>query len=192
MRNTTRSGHGTDREALREEYAIVLDVVLEGQDSFRGGEIIQAIGTTSFTLLELSPKTGATVKPTDKVYIGEGRRDKIQYIKRTIDPSKLSGAAKSELLFALQDIIDERENDFVAFFNKAGPITIRKHSLESIPGIGKKHLAQILEIREEKPFENFKDIKTRCTFISDPQKALAQRIVDELEGNDDFKIFTRR
>ena len=145
-----------------------------------------------FTILELIPKSGVILKNGDKVYIGDGKREEIQYIKKTLKPEDLSASAQSELEFTLMDIIDEREEDFVNFFNNAGPITIRKHSLELIPGIGKKHLADLLEAREEKKFESFEDLKERCHFFSDPQKALAQRIISEQSGEEDFRLFTKK
>lgn len=177
---------------LKEEYAIVLDVVLAGNSSFKDNEIAQAIGTNNYTLLELVPKPGVLLRSGQKVYIGDGKRDEIQYIKRALFFDKLSSAAKSELMFALMDIIGEKEELFVQFFNNAGPITIRKHSLELVSGIGKKYLTELLEERHVKPFESFEDVKTRCPFLQDPIKAIAQRILDELDGKDDFKFFIRK
>jgi putative nucleotide binding protein len=183
-RNEKETGH-------KEEYAMVLDVLLDSNNSFKDNELIQAVGTNVYTLLELVPKPGVILKTGDKVYIGEGKRDEVQYIKRAILASKLSSGARSELLFALIDIIKSREDEFINFFNKAGPITIRKHSLELVSGVGKKHLSELLEERY-KPFENFEDVSKRCPYLPDPAKAVASRIIDELEGKDDFKFFTRR
>ena len=176
----------------KEEYAIVLDVIMDSPNSFKDSEIAQALGTTNYTLLELVPKQGVILKNGQKVYIGDGKREEIQYIKRALYPNKLSSGAKSELEFAVKEIVLEKEKDFVNFFNKAGPITIRKHSLELIPGIGKKHLQDLIYERDTKPFESFDELKERCHFIADPAKAISQRIIDEIEGKDDFKFFTRK
>lgn len=176
----------------KEEWAIVLDVVLSNQNSFKNDEIAQAIGTTNYTLLELVPKTGVLLKSLQKVYIGDGKRDEIQYIKRSLFFDKMSSGAKSELQFALREIVVEREKEYVEFFNKAGPISIRMHSLELIPGIGKKHMLDLLHEREKKPFESFEDIKTRCTFFSDPAKAIVDRVIMELDAKDEMKIFVKK
>lgn len=180
------------QQGPKEEYAIILDVVLDNQKSFKDDEVAQALGTTGFTLLELVPKQGVMLHSGTTVYIGEGKRDEIQYIKKALKPKDLSPSANSELKFALMDIIDDKEEQFTNFFNNAGPITIRKHSLELIPGIGKKHLTDLLDQREEKPFENFEDIKKRCPFLSEPQNSIAQRIIKELEGDEDFRLFTKK
>lgn len=189
---TIQNRHQKEKQQTKEEYAIILDVVLGSPNSFKDSEIAQAIGTTSYTLLELVPKNGVILKTNQKVYIGEGKREEIQYIKRAIWPDKLTGAAKSELIFAVTEIVNSREEEYVKFFNMAGPITIRKHSLELVPGIGKKHLKDLIDERDTKPFESFEDIKQRCSFIADPAKAIAQRIMGEIEGLDDFKFFIRR
>ena len=187
--HNNRPGH---KELPKEEYAIVLDVVQEGGNSFKSGEVAQAIGTTNYTLLELVPKQGVVLKAGDKVYIGDGKREEIQYIKRSLFAEKLTGSAKSELEFALEELIVEKAEFFVNFFNVAGPITIRKHALELVPGIGKKHLQDLLEARDEKKFESFEDIKTRCTFLSDPIKALVERITLEINGEDEINMFVRK
>lgn len=177
---------------VKEEYAIILDVVLSSQHSFKDNEIAQAVGTNTYTLLELVPKPGVILKTGDKVYIGDGKREEIQYIKKSISSEKLSASARSELIFVLTEIVKSKEEEFVKFFNNAGPITIRKHSLELVSGIGKKHLSELLEERYVKPFENFEDISKRCPYLPDPAKAVAQRILYEIEGKDELKFFIRR
>lgn len=178
------------QETSREEYAIVLDVYSPSQ--FSDEVNVQAIGTSQFTLLELAPKQGVELKLGDKTYIGEGKRDEIQFIKRAIWPDKLSNDAKAELEFVLMDIVIEKEEQFVNFFNTAQAITIRKHSFELIPGIGKKHLRELLDERDEKSFESFKDIEKRCSFLGNPAKAIVQRIIQEMNNQEDFKLFVRK
>ena len=77
------------------------------------------------------------------------------------------------------------------FFNNAGPISTRMHQMELIPGIGKKHMWEIIETRREKPFESFEDLKERVKLIPDPKKAVIKRILDELDNKDKYKIFVR-
>lgn len=178
------------RDGPREEYAIVLDVFKPS--AFKDETIIQALGETLFTLLELSPKPGVDLKIGDRVYIGEGKRDEIQFIKRAIWPDKLTVDAKDELEYALIDLVKNSEEKFVAFFNNAGGITIRKHALELIPGIGKKYLKDLLNQRDEKFFTSFEDISQRCPFLSNPAKSVMERILQEMNDQSDFKLFVRK
>jgi len=100
----------------------------------------------------------------------------------------LSSAAKSELEETLDRLLDEEEARFTEFFNKASPITTRMHSLELIPGIGKKHMWEIIESRR-KPFESLADIKQRLPLIADPKKGVKERILKELKGDEKYYLF---
>ena len=154
------------RPRMREEYAVVLDVLQHGysDDSrpfHRKEPVIQAIGKSFFTLLELVPAEGIKLKPYDEVYIGEGKRDKISYIRGTLFASRLTQTAKNEMNFVIEKIVQTNEVKFIEFINKAGPISLRAHMLELLPGIGKKHAEELLKERTKAVFANFEDIKKR-------------------------------
>ena len=68
---------------------------------------------------------------------------------------------------------------------------IRLHQLELLPGVGKKHMLDILAQREKKPFESFKDLSTRVTLLPDPHKLIVERILEELKGESKYYIMTR-
>ncbi len=174
----------------RDEYAKILDVFLEYKN-FSEKELAQGVGFTNYTLLELVPRDGANIKPGSTVYIGPGKRDEILFIKRQIRYEQLTEDAKSELIFALIDIVKSKEPLFIEFFNKAGPITLRKHAIEIIPGIGKKHLMEFLEERNKGEFKNFEDIKKRLSFLQSPEKAIAERILREIKGETELKILSK-
>jgi len=187
-----RQNNKKQENKIKEEFAIVLDVVSDNQNSYRENKIVQAIGTKTYVLLELAPKPDVEIKAGDKVYIGDGKRDEIQFIKRALYPDRLTANAKSELFYVIQDIVDEREEEYVKFLNTCGPITIRKHALEMIPGLGKKHVKDLLEMRETTTFESYKDVAEKCPFLSDPAKAFSTRILNEIEGETEHKFFTQR
>jgi len=123
------------------------------------------------------------------VYIGDGKRDKIHHIVGKISLAKLTATAKSELEFVIKDIVKKNEKKFIEFFNKAQPLSTRMHQLELLPGLGKKHMWQIIETRQEKPFESFSDLKNRVKLMPDPEKMIIKRILQELEGAEKHKIF---
>ncbi|PIY60392.1 DUF655 domain-containing protein, partial [Candidatus Woesearchaeota archaeon CG_4_10_14_0_8_um_filter_47_5] len=83
-----------EKPRQREEQAFVLDFLPNGyvfdtRPSHVKTPIIQALGKTSFMLLELVPKKGVFVQPHEAVYIGEGKREKIHHINGRLAPSKL-------------------------------------------------------------------------------------------------------
>ncbi len=176
---------------MKEDYAIVLDYLPLGRpDDPRGIPLVQLVGTSYFTLLEAIPKRGAKITLLEQVYVGKGERDKIAKIKGRIRYEDLTSVAKSNLEDVIKKLVKEREKQFVEFFNKARPITVRLHSLELLPGIGKKIMFEILEEREKKPFESFEDIKKRIPLV-DPEKAIVGRILEEIKGECKYYLFVR-
>ena len=178
----------------KEETAIVLDFLpngypYDGRPLYMKTPIAQAVGKEHFVLLELVPKKGIHLRSFEEVYIGDGKRDKIHHIVGKIALGKLTATAKSELEFVIKDIIKKNDRKFIDFFNRAQPLSTRMHQLELLPGLGKKHMWQIIESREEKPFESFADLKNRVKLMPDPEKTIIKRILQELEGAEKHNIF---
>lgn len=180
------------QKMLREEKAIVLDFLEHGYPMERGAmkvPIVQAIGINHLTILELIPKKGVFLQPHQEVYIGEGKRDEIHHIKGKIPIEKLTSTARNELSHTVLDIVDKDERRFIDFFNKAQPLSMRMHQLELLPGLGKKHMWEVLQARKVKPFESFEDIKERVKLMPDPKTVIVKRIMQELEGKEKYNIF---
>ncbi|HLC95771.1 MAG TPA: DUF655 domain-containing protein [Candidatus Nanoarchaeia archaeon] len=181
-------------EHAKEETVIVLDFLQHGyafdtRPSHLKTAIAQAVGKEHFVLLELVPKKGIHLQPYEEVYIGEGKRDKIHHIMGKLEYEKLSETGKKELEYVVKDLVEKNEPRFVSFFNKAQPLSTRMHQLELLPGLGKKHMWELLEVRKEKDFENFADIKKRVKLMPDPEKAIIKRILLELQGKEKHRVF---
>ncbi len=173
-----------------EDYAIVLDFLPYGYplDNKRV-PLAQAIGVNGFTLLQLVPRRGEKFESGEKVYIGEGKRDKVQYILGRCPREKLTDSAKVQLEDFIESVVKKDEERFVKFFNKAQAINTRLHQFELLPGLGKKHTAAILEAREEKDFESFEDISKRVDNMPSPEKVIGKRIMEELTTMQRHNLF---
>lgn len=171
---------------MKDEWAFVLDFLAKGHVSQRREEpVAQLLGERYFSLLEIAVREGVNLLLEDKVYIGEGKRDQVKFIKRTLSVKDLTATARNELDLLVEKIVIQDEKRFVEFFNKAGPLTTRMHQLEVLPGVGKKHLWSILEARKEKPFESYDDIKKRLPLLISPVKMVKNRIIEEMESDDE-------
>ena len=171
------------KEKEREEYAYVLDFMLSGKSfSNRPEPISQLLGEEWFTLLEATPKPAAALALGERVYIGKNERDKILLIKTRISYNELTQTSRNELPNLVMKIVRTNEKRFVDIFNNAGPLNIRQHSLELLPGVGKKHLEAILKARNEKKFENFADIEARVALLQDPAKLVSERVLSGAGG----------
>lgn len=183
-----------EKRSVHEEEAIVLDFLPHGyphdkRPSHKKTPIIQALGKKHFTLLELAPKPEVFLQPYEEIYIGEGKRDKVHHILGKLDVDKLTMTAKSELDFVITDYVKKNENRFIEFFNKAKPLTMRMHQLELLPGLGKKHMWEIIEARKDKDFDSFADVKKRVKLMPDPEKVVIKRILQELSGKEKHRLF---
>src|SRR3989304_3955375 len=59
-----------------------------------------------------------------------------------------------------------------------------------ITRIGKKYMWQVINERERKPFETFEDLQKR-TDLPNPAKLITKRVMEELEGDSKYRLFTR-
>ena len=89
------------------------------------------------------------------------------------------------------DIIKEKEDKFVEFFNCAEAINTRLHQIELLPGFGKKHMMAILEERKKSAFKDFEDLKKRIPNLPDPRRAVEKRLIQELENIERHNLFIR-
>ena len=165
----------------KEENAIILDFLPYGYVmEQKMMPIAQAIGTNGFTLLQLVPRRGEKFEVGEVAYIGDGKREKVQYILGRCPREKLTETAKIQLEEFIAKSVKEDEEKFLKFFNEAQAINTRLHQFELLPGLGKKHTKALLEARDEKPFESFEDIKTRVHNMPSPEKVVEKRIMEEL------------
>ncbi len=176
----------------KEDYVIILDYLPNGYPLERKMmPIAQAIGEKNLVLLELVPRRGTLLEIGERVYIGEGKREKIYYISGRLHREKLTETAKNRLQEFIKKIVNEKEKEFVDFFNNSQAINKRVHQIELLPGMGKKHMREILKTREEKEFESFKDMKERVPNLPDPEKAIEKRIFQELTNQERYNLFTK-
>lgn len=182
----------------KEEYAYVLDIIPPEEVIVKEANIIrrgfprsdsylQVIGEEYFTLLEVTLKKEATVEVGERVYIGSGVRDKVNKIVRRLRYDELTPQAKQMLEPIVEKIVKSKEKKFIDWVNKAGPLTLKLHSLELLKGIGKKTLSQILEERGKRPFESFDDFKNRIGI--NVQRLIIERILREIQGNEQYYLF---
>jgi putative nucleotide binding protein len=181
-----------------EEYARVLDYLPHGHpDSrrFKREPVVLGLGEQEFKLLELVPKEDCNITMGDRLYIGKDpdRRSEIQHVKRRIGFEELTSSAQSELPYAIAAIIEDDMPRFIRMFNEAGPISTRYHTLELLPGLGKKTLINILDERKVRPFNDFADLEERVTALHQPQKLIVKRIENEIaDTSQKYKIFVGR
>ena len=178
-----------------EDYAYVLDVLTEGRpDSkrrFRREPVIYGLGIEEFKIFDMKPVPGAAINIGDRCYIGKEteERTQIDHVRARVNYKELTHTAQSELVFVLDEIVRENEEKFIQFYNHAGPISRRYHSLELIPGLGKKTMNLIVKNR---PYTGFREMEEKISNFRNPEKYISQRIENEIKETDQkYRLFVR-
>jgi len=172
----------------------VLDFNPRGKSSTvkgRDGIIITAIGEDRLTILEILGVPNSTFEIGEKIFIGKEGRTKVLSVLGKLDYDKISSSSQTELQTVVEKIVTQNESRFVEYLNNAQPLTPRIHALELIPGIGKTYMKIMIEERDKKKFESYKDLQDRVGF-KEPIKHITERIMDEITGESRMNLFVKR
>ncbi len=92
------------KDMKKDEWAIVLDYLPHGYYGMRISQpVSQVLGEEYFSLLEVIVREGIHLRVGSRVYIGDGKREEVKFIKRRIDFKDLTTAAKKEV----EDVVEK-------------------------------------------------------------------------------------
>jgi len=178
--------HDSSREA------VVLDYLPFGRpDDDRPREqkptLVHAL-SESFDLLECTLTDDKVLEAGDRIDLdGE-----LVETTREIAYGDLTSNAGESLRAAVESVVDADERRFVDFYNDAQPITTRLHSLDLLPGIGKKLRNNVLDERKRGPFESFAEVKERVAGLHNPREVIVERVMEELREEElKYRSFAR-
>ncbi len=176
---------------------IILDVLPYGhptddRPSWTKNPIAQVLTFPDFVLYEVKISDRDTdIKVQEKdLYENFIAKGKMKEVLRKIDYDDLTTTSKALLEPILEKEVLNYEEMFIYFFNNSTSITPRMHALKLLPGIGQKHMWELLEARKRQNFTNFQDIIDR-TSVTHPAKLVAQRIIKELQREEKYYIFSK-
>lgn len=180
----------------RERDVIILDLMPHGhvgdqKPSWARAPLAQVLTFPDFVLYEVKYNRDSDIKVQEKnTYENFRNENKLQEVVRKINYDDLTNTSKALIQPILEKEVKNYEDLFIRFFNNSTSITPRLHALKLIPGIGQKHMWEILEARDRQEFVTFQDISDR-TSISNPAKQLALRIIKELQRDVKYYIFSK-
>lgn len=178
-------------EGADQELALVLDVLAHGRSGddrpqYEKEPLAYVLDQDALTLFELTLHT-ADVSIGDEIDIYDG-----ELVRRAsaVDYDDLPGGASSELEYVIEDMVTENEQRHVDVYNEAGPITLRLHQLNLLPGIGEKLRNDILDERKRRPFQSFEDIEARIDGLHNPREIIVERMLEEIRDEDlKYRLF---
>ncbi|MFW9780999.1 MAG: DUF655 domain-containing protein [Candidatus Heimdallarchaeota archaeon] len=165
---------------------VILDILLHGhpeedKPSWSKIPLAQVLTFPDFVLYEVKINRDSDIRVQEKnTYEEFIKQNKLRDVLKKIDYDDLTNTSKALIQPILEKEVLNYEEEFIAFFNSSTSITPRMHALKLLPGIGQKHMWEILEERGRQNFVTFQDIADR-TSISNPAKLIAQRIIKELQ-----------
>ncbi|MHA1931648.1 MAG: DUF655 domain-containing protein [Promethearchaeota archaeon] len=175
---------------------VILDILMHGhpeedKPSWAKTPIAQVLTFPDFVLYEVKINKNSDIQVQElKTYEEFLIEDKVRDVLNKIDYNDLTNTSKALIQPILEKEVLKFEEEFINFFNNSTSITPRMHALKLLPGIGQKHMWEILETRERQKFVTFQDISDR-TSISAPAKLIAQRIIKELQRDVKYYLFSK-
>lgn len=143
--------------------------------------VIVALGETKMMLGRYSSSNSA-IAVGERIYVGvdSSKRTAVGEILGMAKMDRLSNSASNDLPLVTQIFVEENQGHFIkSFFNIAGPLSLKQHAFELLPGIGKKKALQMVEIRGSSGFTSFDQLNEACSI--DAAELLAKRFVAELQ-----------
>lgn len=175
--------------------AIVLDYLPHGRadddrPQYKKPPLAHVLGINDFGLFELELTDESNLSIGDTVPV-DPPAEGIEEVRR-VEYGDLSSGAQSELEHVVRETVEANEDRFIEFYNEAGPITLRLHQLNLLPGIGDKLRDNILDLRKRSPFAGFDDLEDRVSGLHNPKDILVDRILEEIRDDDvKYKLFAR-
>ena len=192
-----RNGPRKKKQFIKKfRVVVVLDILIHGhleedKPSWAKTPIAQVLTFPDFVLYEVRVNKNSVIQVQDqKTYEEFLNEDKLRDVLKKIDYNELTSTSKALIQSILETEVLKYEEEFINFFNNSTSITPRMHALKLLPGIGQKHMWEILETRERQKFVTFQDISDR-TSISAPAKLVAQRIIKELQRDVKYYLFSK-
>ncbi len=196
-RRSYRSGPKKKKQFIKKfREVVILDLLIHGhpeedRPSWAKTPIAQVLTFPDFVLYEVKANKSSNIQVQEqKTYEEFVNEEKLNDVLKKIDYNDLTSTSKALIQPILEKEVLKYEEEFISFFNNSTSITPRMHALKLLPGIGQKHMWEILNARERQKFGTFQDIADR-TSISHPAKLIAQRIIKELQRDVKYYIFSK-
>ncbi|MCK4778576.1 MAG: DUF655 domain-containing protein [Candidatus Lokiarchaeota archaeon] len=196
-RRNYRGGPRKKKQFIKKfREVVILDLLIHGhpeedKPSWAKTPIAQVLTFPDFVLYEVKVKKNSDIGVQEqKTYEEFLNEEKLKEVLKKIDHNDLTNTSKALIQPILEKEVLKYEEEFINFFNNSTSITPRMHALKLLPGVGQKHMWEILEARQRQKFGTFQDISDR-TSISNPTKLIAQRIIKELQRDVKYYLFSK-
>jgi len=149
--------------------------ILDVQDRRPIGLEIQCITEPSLHIVRSRISEGVSVSVGDSIEIPSEDIGHLSEVRL----KDLTGSSQQELVGALSASIILNPETHLNYYNSAGPMSLKFHSFQLLPGIGNSKAIQMVQLRGMAGWETFEQIDKDCGIES--VTLLAERYVKEME-----------
>lgn len=174
-------GEGTVRD---EEWLVV---VARGAPVERATPeiVVQAVGTTQFTLVAVVVDDATNLGWGDRLYVGPGAWDQVDRVRRQLTYQTLSSAAQTMLRDTIAGIVRDNETLVCDCFNTTRLAGLDSHPLDLLAGLDSDCRDAIIREREQRRFADLADLSHRVECLTQPHTLIINRVLSELKAGDD-------
>ncbi|MFQ3344148.1 MAG: DUF655 domain-containing protein [Candidatus Poseidoniales archaeon] len=155
-----------------ETHVKILDLLEKRPFGFE----IEAVTSPSLYLVK-ARLNDETISNGDKIELPSEKIGQLSEIRY----KDITTTTQSELVEAIMEEITSDPDSHLSFFNRANNISLKVHSFQLLPTIGKSKAQQMVRARGMIGWENFTDIDDKCSIES--VRLLAERYVIEMEDS---------
>ena len=155
--------------------------VLSQEGSGAGGGIIHCITEQHLHLIKARASPGCGVlAPGQKLELPtEEGSEKIAMVLGKDRYRELPNQAQAAIVNVMKEILSENPKPCMEFYNRAGPVSLKFHAFQLLPGIGQKKATQMMKSRVSAGWMTFEEVDEAC--IIDSLQLIVERLVEELQ-----------
>ncbi len=164
--------NGEEKEPFHDESRIrILDI----QERRPVGHEVQCISEPSLYILRARVTDVSDFSVGETIEIPSENVGSLSEVRL----KDLSGSSQQELVSSLSTSIGSDPERHLSFYNSAGPMSLKFHAFQLLPGIGNSKALQMVQKRGGSGWNSFEDVDQACGIES--IRLLAERYVKEME-----------
>jgi putative nucleotide binding protein len=155
--------------------------VLSQEGSGAGGGIIHCITEHHLHLIKARANSGCGILATgQKLDLpDEEASEKIALVLGRGRYRELPNSAQIALIEVIKGILKDNPESSLTFYNRAGPVSLKFHAFQLLPGVGPRKAKQMMNSRVSAGWMSFEEVDEACTI--DSLQLIVERLVEELQ-----------
>ncbi len=155
--------------------------VLSQDGSGEGGSVVHCLTEKKLYLIKVRSVPGVgPLSPGHRLSMAtDGDDAEISMVLSRDRFRELPNPAKLALVEVVKTILTDNPAPAITFYNRAGPVSLKFHAFQMLPGVGPQKARQMLKSRTSMGWDTFEEVDEACAINS--LQLIAERLVEELE-----------